>query len=334
MVLERLRGGHDHHRVGGEPSRPADDVHELLHAQVAAEAGLGDQIVAQLAAFQIGDDRAVAVRDVAERADVHEARLPLQRLDQVRLERLLEKHRHCPGAAHLLGRHRRAVDVVADGDRPDPPPQVLERGRHAHDRHDLRRGDDVEPGLARDAVRRPAESGDDVSQVAVVHVDRAPPRDPVRVDAAVVAVEQVAVDERGQHVVRGRDGVEVAGEMEVDLLHGHDLRIPPAGAAALDAEDGAHRRLAEAQHDVLADLPHALRERDRRGGLALAGLRRRDGRDAHDLGVGRVGEAVDRAQAHLGLVLPVQIDLVVFEAHLAGDVEDRPEGGFLGDLEA
>ena len=64
------------------------------------------EVVAQLAAGQVGDDRAVAVGDVAERADVHEAGLALERLDQVRLERVLQEHGHRAGAAHLLGRDR------------------------------------------------------------------------------------------------------------------------------------------------------------------------------------------------------------------------------------
>ena len=333
-MLQRLRRGDDHDRVRGEPARAADDVHELLHPEVGAEARLGDEVLAHLAAGQVGHDRAVAVGDVAERADVHEARLALERLDQVRLERVLQEHGHRPGAAHLLGRDGSAVDVVADGDRADPAAQVLERGRHAHDRHDLGGGDDVEPGLARDAVRRAAEARDHVSEVAVVHVERPPPRDPVRVDAALVAVEDVPVDERREHVVRGRDGVEVAREVQVQVLHRDDLGEPAARGAALDAEDRAERRLSQAQHRPLADVPEPLGERHRGRRLALAGLGRRDRGDAHDLGVRRVRQAVDRPQADLRLVLPVQVDFVVLEAHLAGDVEDRPEGGFLGDLEA
>ena len=50
-----------------------------------------------------------------------------------------------------------------------------------------------------------AKAGNDVSQVAVVHVDRSPPGHAVRRDLALVAVEDVAVDERGEHVVGGRD---------------------------------------------------------------------------------------------------------------------------------
>jgi hypothetical protein len=295
---------------------------------------LGDEVLTELAPGEVGHDRAVAVGDVAEGPDVHEARLALESLDQVRLQGVLQQDRHRPRTAHLLGGHGGAVDVVADGDRPDPPSQILERGRHAHDRHDLRRSDDVEARLARDAVRRAPEAGDDVAQVAVVHVDRAPPGDAVRIDAAVVAVEEVAVDERGQHVVGGRDGVEVAGEVQVQVLHRDDLGEPAARGPSLDAEDRPERRLAQAQDGPLADVPEPLGERHGRRRLALARLGGRDRRDADDLGVGRVGEAVDRPEADLGLVPPVQIDLVVFEAHLAGDVEDRPEGGFLGDLEA
>jgi len=45
------------------------------------------------------------------------------------------------------------------------------------------------------------------------------------------------IDDGGQQVVRRLDGVDVAGEMQVDLLHGNDLGQPASGAAAFDAEE-------------------------------------------------------------------------------------------------
>ena len=51
-----------------------------------------------------------------------------------------------------------------------------------------------------------------------------------------VALVQMVVEHRRQQRVRTRDRVEVAGEMEVDVLHGHDLRVAAARGAAL------HRR--------------------------------------------------------------------------------------------
>ena len=91
-----------------------------------------------------------------------------------------------------------------------------------------------------------AERRDDRAQRAVVHVDDAAPADAARVDAERVAPIDVIVDQRGEQIVRRADGVEVAGEVEVDVLHRHDLRIAAAGGAALDAEAGTERRLAQA----------------------------------------------------------------------------------------
>ena len=65
---------------------------------------------------QVGDQGGVAVGDVGERAGVHQAGLALQRLDQVRLDRVLEQHRHRPGRAEVLGGHRLAVARVGGGD--------------------------------------------------------------------------------------------------------------------------------------------------------------------------------------------------------------------------
>ena len=93
-----------------------------------------------------------------------------------------------------------------------------------------------------------------LAQRAVVHVDAAAPADRERVDAERVAVQDVRVEHRGEQVVRGADRVDVAGEVEVEVLHRHDLRVAAARRAALDPEDRAERRLAQAEHGLLADL--------------------------------------------------------------------------------
>ena len=57
--------------------------------------------------------------------------------------------------------------------------------------------------------------------------------------------------------------MEVAGEVEVDILHRDDLRIAAAGRAALDAEDRAEGRLTQSDKDVLAELAHTVGQADR-----------------------------------------------------------------------
>ena len=215
---------------------------------------------------------------------------------------VLEQHGHRAGRLQLLGGHRLAVEGRADGDRAESRAQVVEVAGDGDDRHHLGGGGDVEAGLARVAVRAAAEPDDDVAQRAVVDVDAAPPRDRERVDAELVAVQEVRLEHRREQVVRGADRVDVAGEVEVQVLHRHDLRVAAAGRAALDPEHRAERRLAEAEHGLAADRAEALRERDRRRRLALAGLRRRDRRDADELAVGPVGEPVEHRERDLRLV--------------------------------
>ena len=291
MVLERPDGGDEDDRARAEPACAADDVEELLHAHVGAEPALGDDVVAELQRHEVGDERVVAVRDVRERAAVDERRLALERLHEIRLDRVLEQDGHRARRLQLLGGHGLALPRVGDGDRAQPLPQVVEIARDGRDRHHLGGGRDVEAGLADVAVRAPAEADHDAAQRAVVHVHAAPPGDGERVDAELVAVQEVRLEHRRQEVVRGADRVDVAREVEVEVLHRHDLRVAAAGRAALDPEHRAERRLAQAEHRPLADLAQALRERDGGRRLALAGLRRRDRGDADELRVGRARRA-------------------------------------------
>src|SRR5207244_1051057 len=102
------------------------------------------------------------------------------------------------------------------------------------------------------------------------------------------------------------------------------LGIAAPRRPALDPEDRAERGLADAECRALADRAETLCQRDRRRRLALAGLRRSDRRHTDELRVRRVLEPVDDGELDLGLVLPVEVVFVRFEAELLGDVRDRP----------
>ena len=90
---------------------------------------------------------------------------------------------------------------------------------------------------------------------------------------------QVVVDHRRQEVVGGGDGVEVAGQVQVHPLGRQDAGPPGAAGPALDAEGGAHGRLAQGENRLLSQASEPLRESDGRGGLALPERRRRDRSD-------------------------------------------------------
>ena len=97
-----------------------------------------------------------------------------------------------------------------------------------------------------------------------------------------VALVQVVVEHRGEQVVRRRDRVEVAGEVEVDLVHRDDLGVAAARRAALHAEHRAETRLADADHDLLAEPAQRLAHADRDGALPFAGGRGIDPGDEHE----------------------------------------------------
>jgi hypothetical protein len=84
----------------------------------------------------------------------------------------------------------------------------------------------------------------------------------------------VVVDQGGQQVVRERNGGEVPGEVQVDVLHRHYLRVTAAGSTALLAEHRSESGLAQADDCAFADVVESVAETDRGRGLAFTGRRR------------------------------------------------------------
>ena len=97
MHLERADGGDDDDAIGLEPGFAAFDVEEFLRAEIGAEASLGDHVVGELERRRGGDHRIAAMRDIGEGAAMHEGRIVLERLHEVRRERILEQRRHGAG---------------------------------------------------------------------------------------------------------------------------------------------------------------------------------------------------------------------------------------------
>ena len=262
--------GRDDHGTGRlQPRLSAFYVEELLAAEIGAEARLRHHDIGEAEPEPGRDHRVAAMGDIGEGSAMHESGRTLERLDEVRRQRIPQQGRHGAVGLEVARGHGALIPALGDDDPAQPLPQIVEVAGEAEDRHDLGGDRDVEPVLARGAIGDPAQTIDDGAERAVVHVERPAPPDAPRVDAERIVPEEVVVQHRCQQVVGRGDGVEVAGEMQVDLVHRRHLRAAAARRAALDAETGAEARLPQADHGFRAETVQGIAEADGRGRLAL-----------------------------------------------------------------
>ena len=333
VVLQRLHGGHHHHGARPQPREPALEVEELLGAEVGPEAGLGHHDVVERERGPGRQHRVAPVRDVGERSAVHEDRRVLEGLHQVGLQGVRQQDRECVLRLEVGRRDRHLVAGVAHDDPPDALLEVRQRRGQAEDRHQLAGDDDVPPVLAGEPVAGAAQPHHDLAEGPVVHVDDPLPGDRARVDAERVAVVDVVVDQGSQQVVGRRDRREVTGEVEVDVGHRHHLGVAAPGGAALHPEHRTHAGLAQRRRGPDADVAQPVGEAHHRGGLALTGRGRRDGRDQHQPARRSALEGRQPRPVQLRHVAAVRDQRLVGHAELLlGDPADRPQLGRLGDL--
>ena len=146
-------------------------------------------------------------------------------------------------------------------------------------------------------------------------------------------MEPAGVDGRRHQVVSDGDGVDVTGQMEVELVHRDHLAVAAAGGAALDPEGRAHRWLANAGDGVLADRAQALNQTDGGGGLALAERRGGDGGDVDVLAARAGTDPLEDVEVDLGLGLAERDQVVRFETDPGSHFADRQQLGRPGDLD-
>ncbi len=176
------------------------------------------------------------MRDIGKGAAVNEDRIVLQCLDQVRFQRVLQQCRHGTLCLQIRCRHRLVVIGITDNDPGQPCLQIIDIRRQAEYGHDLTGHGDIKTVLTRNALHPSAEAVHDMTELAVIHVHASLPRDALRVDAERIALLDVIVKHGGEQVVGRADGVNITGEMQVDVFHRDDLCVTTAGCTALDTE--------------------------------------------------------------------------------------------------
>ena len=137
----------------------------------------------------------------------------------------------------------------------------------------------------------------------------------------------VVIDEGGEEVVGGADGVEVAGEMQVDVFHRQYLRVAAASCTALDAEDGAERGFAHGDDGFFAETVQGVGKADGDRGFAFACRCRVDGGDED-----KFARLVARARADFGFVFAVVFEFVGADADFGGDGVNGLHGGLAGNV--
>ena len=332
MHLQSSHRGHDHYCRRLESAHSTLDIQELLRPTICAKASFSNHIISQLHGDLVGQYRVGADSDVGERAGVHKDRAVVKLLAEVRLDGVLHQHGHRASGIEVLRRHGIAVAVVGDLDTTEALADVGKATGQRQDSHNLGGHGNIKLRLAWPAATTATQADDYVAQRHIIHIHTAVPTDAERVNIQRVIVPEAGVNHRRQQVIGCADGVNVTGEVQVDLFHRHCLRVPSAAGAALDPESRAHRRLAHGRHGLLPDMAHGLGQAQSDHGFALSQRGRRNGGDQNEFGIRLVGQPVEGRQVNLGYVVAVQLQFLALDPRVAGYVYNGAQFGLLGNF--
>ena len=223
-----------------------------------------------------------------------------------------QQHLHCAHGLHGLGADRFALVGETHDHFGHALTEIAKIRREAQDGHDLGGGCDVEAVAPRHAVFGAAQADDDVAQRAFVEVYHPAEDDAARVESEFIAVLEMIVHHGAEEIVGLLHGIHVADKMKVDVLGGHDLRMAAAGAAAFDAEVGAERGFAQAEHAAFAEVAKCVSEADGGGGLAFTLWGGGHGRHEDKPAVGLISPRLQFGERNFGDIMAVwQNDLGV-----------------------
>ena len=293
------------------------DVEELLGSKVGTESCLSDDIFTECHSHLSGEYRVASVCNVGKRTAVYECCCILSGLNEVRSQSVAQKDGYGCSYTEILNGERLALNGVAQEDVLDATAQVVLVLCKTENSHNLRCRSDVKSRLAYNAIGFAAHTGYDVAQSAVVNVEHAVPQNLAQSETVVTVLVHVVVEQCSDSVVSRSDSVEVASEVQVNLVHRQHLGVATATRTALHSEYRTERRLTQSADSVLADVVQTESQTDSNGSLADTSLCRCNGCNEYEVAVLHT-LLVDKACRNLSHIVAVVFKFFCRDAILRG----------------
>lgn len=136
-------------------------------------------------------------------------------------------------------------------------------------------------------------------------------------------MEHASIDSGSEEVVGGGDGMDITGQVKVELIHGDDLTVTATGSTTLDTEGGTLTGLADVGKSQTTNVStKSLGQTHGGGGLALT---ERGGGDTSNNDVAAVTavlKTLEDAEVNLGLVSTIRLELRGRETNFGANLSD------------
>ena len=320
MHLQSLGRSDDDYQSGLKPRLPTLDVKEFLCTEVCTEACLRHHIVGKGHGHLRGHHTRTAMGDIGKGTTVDKGWRMLCGLYKVGVQGITEQYGD--SASHTEVAHSEWLSLGSDTEYDifNTPLQVFLTRCQTEDSHQLRGWGDIEARLVHHAVA--PQTSYYIPQAAVVDVEYPLPEDLTKREPFLAMLVDIVVEQGADGVMGRGHGVEIACEVQVDLLHRQYLGIATTSSTTLDAETRAERRFTQGHHRLLADLVQSQRQTDAHGGLADTRLCRTDGRHQYQPTLLHA-LIVDQFYWHLRHISSVGLYLFRIDTQLRGDLTNR-----------
>ena len=273
--------------------------------------------------------------DVCERSAVYDRRGVLQSLYQVRFQGILQKCSHSTLRIQVTCGYRLLLGnlsvCISDNDAGQTLFQVFDIVCQTQNCHDLRCNCDVVTILSGHSVGLSAKTIHYETKLTVIHIHTSSPGDLSRVDVQLISLIDMVVDHGCQQVVGCSYGMEVTGEMKVDILHGNYLRVSAACCSALNAEYRSKGRLTEGYTYFFAQFAQSVCQTYGGSGLSFTCRCGVDGGNQNQFSI-RFVSLLQHVVVDFSLVITVLLQIFCINASLCSDLGNRGHGSFLCDF--
>ena len=323
MHLQRLEGNNENSEVWLQTCLAAFDVIELLCTEISTESCLCNGIVAILKSSSCSHDGIAAMSNVGKRTAMNKCWCTLCCLNQIWLQSIEKESYDTATYTHILYGKWLVILGDAQEDIIDTATKIIDACCETHDSHNLRSWRNIETRLCLDAVLI-SYTGDDAAQTSIVHIHDATPKNLLEFESLCLVLETVVVQEGSNHVVGLCDGMEIASEMEINLIHRQNLCVTATCSTTLHAEARTQRWFAKSYYSLLADLLHTQGETHGYGGLAITSLGRTDSGNEDEMMVLKL-VSVNLVRSNLSDVTAVVFHLVFVNSKFCCHFIDRAQ---------